>query len=508
MSWEETKQIALLGTDRMRMPERLRKKLLHYGVAEGSEGQTLLQALALFRHLHRAGQPLETRQGKRYVESPTVKTSRRAPSRMMERLLHGAQQGVLPEALALMKAYSVQVPNEFLPELMSWLEDNPDQLNLVEDVLDDRAGYLIARHPLWKKYSVSAGDEAWYYGNPEERRRWLSAFRQKAPMEALGYLEESWAKEHPQDKCRFLSVFKIPERAEEEIFLAEALSDTQQEVRQMAAKMLAIRPDHPYRHQVFAKATEYIRLSGEEKLDVGAPTEQDDELARLGIGYKRKKISARQSRRWVWDMVRLIPPAFWETWAKRNTNRTLRLFTAADDRMPLLEALLDASVLHRDERWMGALLRLALRDEEDLLTTQRGRKLLRELPDHVFTEVMATYLQDQPNALLLSNLARQALLEGTQPWNIPLTRAVLHPFREGLSGSSRLYGWEWEGYQPVLDALALRCPPEMLEELRQGWNRGVGSWGMWEKRIDRLLKIVHFRRGMHQYFTKEYASEA
>lgn len=508
MSWEEVKKLALLGTDRTRMPERLRKTLHGLGVEEGSEGQMLLQALSLFRQMERAGQPLHAELPRRTPQQQTAPSFRKAPARMMERLLHGAQQEVLPEALSLLREYEVKVPNEFLPELMSWLAEHPGQWDAVQATLDQRAHYLIARHPEWKAFAPSSHEDTWYYGNPADRRQWLAALRQKSPHEALTYLEDSWAKEHPQDKCLLLSVFKTDHHAAEEPFLEKALTSSQKEVRQMAAKMLVIRPDHSYRHQLFAKATQYITLSEEDECQVEVPAGQDEELARLGIGYQRKNITAKQTRRWVWDMVRLIPPAFWETWCRRKTYRALRLFAMADDRLPLLEALVEAAVLHRDEHWMGAILRLALREEEDLLATPQGKKLLRALPAHTFNEVMTTHLQDQPNALLLGGLAGQALLAGDQPWSEALTRALVRPFREGISSSSRLYGWEWEGYQPVMDELALRCPPEMLDELRQGWNRGVGSWGMWEKRIDRLLKTVHFRQGIHRYFAKEYASDA
>gem|GEM_PF-4442050 len=508
MSWEQTKKIALLGTDRMRLPERLRKELQSYGVTEGSEGQMLLQALTLFRQMDRAGQPLQAATVKSMREQRPTDAIRKAPPRMMERLLYGSQRGVLPEALSLMQQYAVRIPNEFLPELLSWLDEHPNHLAAVRNVLDERAECLVAKHPAWKKYSLDLREDTWYYGNPDERKQWLSAFRQKDPVEALKYLQESWPKEHPQDKCLFLSVFKVPKLPEEESFLAKALVDTQKEVRQMAAKMLALRPDHAYRHQVFAKAKEHIYLNDTGELQVVPPGQQDDSLIQLGIGYTRKGISAKQTRRWVWDMVRLVPPAFWETWTKCSAPRALRIFARANDRLPLLEALVEASVLHGDEQWMAALLRLGLREEEEVLDAHQGRKLLRELPDHVLNEVMTSYLHDQPNALFMSNLARQVLLAGSQAWSIALTRAVIRPFREGLSGGSRLYGWEWEGYQPVLDKLAMRCPPEMFDELRQGWNRGVGSWGMWEKRIDQALKTVHFRQGMHRYFTKEYATDA
>lgn len=508
MSWEEAKKLALLGTDRARLPERLRKTLRALGVEEGSEGQMLLQALTLFRQMERAGQPLRTGTDQNIPHQKVTPAYRKAPARLLERLLHEAQQEVLPEALSLLQDYEVKVPNEFLPELMSWLSEHPGQWEAVRDTLDERAHHLIARNPNWKQFALSINEDAWYYGNPADRRQWLVTLRQKSPREALAYLQESWEKEHPQDKCRFLSVFKKAPHAVEEPFLAQALTDSQKEVRQMAAKMLAIRPDHPYRHHLFAKATQYLTREEEGTLQVEVPAGYDEEFAALGIGYRRKNVSAKQARRWVWDMVRLIPPAFWETWCRRKTYRALRLFAVAEDRPFLLEALVEATVLHRDEQWMGAILRLALREEEDLLTTAPGQKLLRALPAHVFNEVMVAHLQDQPNAPLLGGLARQVLLIGEQPWSEALTRAVIRPFREGLSGSSWLYGWEWEGYQPVMDQLALRCPPEMLDELRQGWNRAAGSWGMWEKRIDRLLKTVHFRQGMHRYFAKEYASDA
>jgi len=74
---------------------------------------------------------------------------------------------------------------------------------------------------------------------------------------------------------------------------------------------------------------------------------------------------------------------------------------------------------------------------------------------------------------------------------------IVRHFQKMLQSSSAL-DWRTWHYRRILRQCAYHCMPSVLRKLQQGWSHTPDSW---QRDVDHFLRILDFRRRMHESFT-------
>jgi hypothetical protein len=213
---------------------------------------------------------------------------------------------------------------ELLPQLLSTGDASVRERAL--PVLGERGRWLSRFHPDW--HWVTAGSPAlsgadrqtlvrlWDEGTIGERCRALETLRRTEPAEARQWLQESAAKEKADQRARLVATLSVGLNTDDEPFLESLLDDRSEQVRQVAAGLLARLPDSALSARMRSRAE--VLLSAEKtgllrkklKLVCRPPEEIDKTWERDGIS---RKVPAGQGKRAIWTaaVVSAVPPGWW-----------------------------------------------------------------------------------------------------------------------------------------------------------------------------------------------------
>jgi len=169
-------------------------------------------------------------------------------ARLVEDMLAGTHDELLPEALERMEKAGLHLLPELLPAALNaqanWLR------SAMTPVLGERGRWLSQFNPAWSwvsrrlplgEYAVSTDAEiTWREGTSEERSEILRWLRAIDPVKARQWLEGTWKQERAQFRAEALEIFGTGLSADDESFLEEALDDRSPKVCEVAASATLI----------------------------------------------------------------------------------------------------------------------------------------------------------------------------------------------------------------------------------------------------------------------------
>lgn len=230
----------------------------------------------------------------------------------------------LLDFLASLDAAGLLLPPEFLPEALDMTDGDVRERLL--PLLGERGRWLSRFNPSWRwavdgLQALSASDldalqRQWDDGTARERLAALQALRRANPGEARKWLEEAIDKEKAEERAKLVAALQIGISAADEAFLETRLDDRSEQVRALAARMLAHMPDSALARRTLERADRL--LSGETtglvgkkfKLHCTPPEEIDKSWERDGIP---RKPAAQVGKRALWaeTILSMTPPAHW-----------------------------------------------------------------------------------------------------------------------------------------------------------------------------------------------------
>lgn len=503
MIWEELVKIALIGTERGKLPEQATEALSRLGIdVESNPAQVVLEGAALYHQLRRAGFPIPTYQGDTPVaidedeDNKAVVSIRSA--RHLKLILEGRFQQALPEYLHLLKQHQKRIPPEHLPTLFYFSLKSPPLWRIVQENLTPAGQWLLRQNPDWAALAVRPDVETWPDAVHEEQLAILRFIRQAQPEEAVALLKGIWSETSYPHKKAFLEEMERGLGPYDEPFLEECLDDSRKEVRAAAASLLARLPDSALQERLFSYARGLFREEKGKGLALHMPEKLDDNLKKDGIGAARKNYPGGNRAALAFDILSKIPPRRWEEHFGRPTVDALRILASSDQKKLLLDALANAAVLHQDHRWIEAILRYWWRtNDEEAWAGSRGKLLMEHLPEPVFNEIALQHLKQNPGFIEEKSFLSQMLGMGTHYWDKALAQLVVKGFQQWLSGA-RAYYWNLWHYKRILEVAAYRIDPGHLENFRTGWDSRSPVWYRWEKDVERFLRVLAFRKEMRE----------
>ncbi|CRK57538.1 hypothetical protein [Alloactinosynnema sp. L-07] len=275
-----------------------------------------------------------------------------AARRRLDLMLTGDHTDLLGDWLDLVHARGFRLPPERLPALAEVARVRPGIRHSLARVAAGRGNWLGALNPEWSYLAShrSDVDDVWRFGDTAQRIHWLT---EADPEVARAALAADWGAEPAPVRVRML---RAVGKSLDDEFLESALDDRAQEVRALAADLLAGRPESDLAGRMARRLAELVAVTGG-TLVVRLPAARDDAMARDGVpaGVGR----GGQRTAWLRAIVAAAPLGAWG-----EPGELLAMPVQGCDAGTLREAWALAAARQRNVRWARALL------ETDLSTPE------------------------------------------------------------------------------------------------------------------------------------------
>lgn len=370
-------------------------------VRETPDEQLLARAAATAVYRRAGARP---RRGLSPLEPAAAETLPRcseAAGLRLAAILGGEFIGVLDEWLELAAARGVRAPEELLPPLLAAGRGRSDAILAVSG---ERGRWLGRLDEAW---DLGVDDDVWRTGTLEARRSWLRRERAGDSDWARLALAETWGEEDPRARAALLGELATGLSLGDESFLEAALDDRRQEVRALAADLLARLPESQLALRMTERAKPLLHLGRgvRARLEAELP-EALDEMAARDIVLVKPPRGTGERAWWLQQILAATPLSLWERELGRRPAELVAL--------PVANKL--APAVHAG--WAHAAARLGSAAwAEALLPETWDARLIAVLPGDVAERQVMKALKDSRAWVALEELRR--------PWGLELSRALV-----------------------------------------------------------------------------------
>lgn len=498
MIWKSLFKAALIGTDRHQLSEEVMDALAQSGINEGTQApQLLLEGAALYHHLQRAGFPLSEVPIK--IHDLTADPRPLPPNRalhFLDTVLSGRYAATLPELLKGLHRKGYRLPAEQWPVLFEAGSKNRDFWQLVQPMLGPADWWLLSQNAAWAKLWEIKDRTDWAVAEWSRKLGMIRYELARVPGRAAELLEGTWEQLSHQEKLEVLK--EIPTLPPTELLplLERAHQDSRKPVRTAAAIRMAAIPDSPLQQRLKTAAQSVLVVGKSGKLSVRSKAALGAVLEKDGILPKQSKHKGSPEEKAVYELLRRLPPSLWEKHLQLPVLRCIRLLAANHHHPLLFDAIARAALQYRDVRWLEALLRYWNRsDNTNALASKTGEQMMKALPAPVANAIIQQQLQQSGDCVEADTLAYQLLRLQAHPLENDTARTLLRGFQRRIS-SPEAYHWNAWHYRSLLKTIAYQADPKLMDTAASGWNQQAITWGKWRYEVERMVRILGFRRDM------------
>jgi len=186
MNWKTLVKIGLVGTNRSKVSEEMKKELQVMGIEEEDPARLVLKAAATISMMRKAGkQPADFDGNLPSIiqKNPTNICSKRAVQ-YLNMILKRNDLLILSEFLIILKKYNKSLPPEALPITLDKAVKTPKIWQTLSPVLGNRGRWLMDQNPDWAILDYTPSLDDWKNGNTKERVAYLSHQRSIDPVGA------------------------------------------------------------------------------------------------------------------------------------------------------------------------------------------------------------------------------------------------------------------------------------------------------------------------------------
>jgi len=503
MYWKELVRVALIGTDRAKLSPELLKGLEGLGVDTSQDAtQVLLEGASMLSLVNKTQGQLKDWKGT--LSSPSkldsINPCSAKSSSHLSLILSGNYEAALSEFLSHLINNKKCIPPEMLPDLLDQCLTNPELWQKLRFTIGERGEWLIKQNSVWQSLTAVPQKIHWETGSKDQRITLLKHLRKKETGKVIPIIKETWEEDSLKERTDFIETLKINLSKKDETFLENCLDHNRKEIRRVAANLLTLLPNSKLGQRMFDRLKNLIILKkGAEKklnLEISLPENNIDELIRDGIDPSAQLYKGGIKASRLGQMVAIVPPTLWEAHFKKNTEETLQLFIQSNWSELILHALSEATIKHKNESWMEAILSFWLKNHErPRWNNFKPKNLLEMLPAHLFNQLALESLKIKDNIFDENAPITEILKSSDHSWENELTLKVIQKMQDWITGASGDY---WSGWhlQTILKQAAYACNPNLYETLQKGWATNSYIWTSWERDIENFLSILKFRKDM------------
>ncbi|MFN0130540.1 MAG: DUF5691 domain-containing protein [Verrucomicrobiales bacterium] len=396
---------------------------------------------------------------------------------LLSSILTDGPERLQAEAFMKMAAAGRQLPHRLLPRALECGRRSVALRPSLLSVLGRRGEWLAAQNDPWA-YAVGGGgadklsDDLWQHGSLDQRRLYLVALRERDAAKARELVREAMSSEGAKERTAFIECLATGLTIDDQDLLEATLTDKSKEARQSAARLLSALPDSRYAQRMAGRLAPLLK--SEKKflrgttITLEAPAAFDASWkADLIEEAKPKGLSLGERAWWLFQIVRGVPLAWWETQTGMNPAECLAWAQESDWKDALLQSWAEAQAAQRRVEWAEAFLGISLPPNGpltvfDLLESfppaSRETHFLRLLTDNDATMIAHSTLVDRfinglpPDAPMLSPAVATKVVE--------LLKQRIH------SGELR---FDWQLRHSLVE-LACLLPSAAFDDLANGWD--------------------------------------
>ncbi len=460
----------------------------------------LLESTALRAAFARGGISVNTSTKPEPAADDARRLLPRAAASRLDRMLRD-RSAFLPEWFAAAAPFDYRAPDALCALLLEQAKANTELREPLLRLAGTRGRWLADQHPVWRDLvrqqpADSPTEQSWQFGQPPERREWLTDLRQRDTRAAREALTASWPKESGPLKAELLAVLAAGISADDEPLLEAALDDRRSDVRRVAAGLLPLLPDSAFTQRMTRRASAWVTVEHpllRPKLVVRVPEELDDTDRRDGITDRTVEFTYR------WDgapdpragrlrqLVAATPLPHWES-VLGTPDKAARAEISDRFRQPLFDGWVDAALAQHDPAWARALFDAGVPTDLAML---RRRELFALLPLPDRTQHLL-----QLDGAWLSEL--EALLPAMgHPWPQPLAQhLILLLFERARAAAKRpeAHGTGPSAHRSLLSAAAVHLPVTAARTATSVARRCADP--NWERAFDQLAHDLNHRSMM------------
>ncbi len=501
MVWKDLLRVAVIGVDRAKLNEETAQFLIEKKIInpKSEAGEQLLTAVAAWNKLRKAGCQFTSFTREIPPAAPAEsKATAYVVAPFLEQILNEEYPAALKECLGLLIQKKQLVPPQFLVGLIEKTSGKPELYKLLQLCGGERLKWLeklvYGKDPstLEKKHFEKAFSI--------QRHQIFNQKREVHPEEALDWLKDCWKTESKTEKCFFLNALKENLSSKDESFINSCLNDASKEVRFIAAGLLAQLPDSEWLNEMRQNFKEWVEVretsGGKIKLKLALPENVGEVLSGKGIDPGRNLSVKSMKVNSFAKAASCMPPNWWNSTFNLSAQDFLPLFVRHEHGDTLLQAMIDASCLHKDVAWQIVLVEFWLENYQKARWQHLSYSdLLKQLPRSVLWKTA-------PNALMKIKfieddkepIARLLLAKG-HLWNKELSTAFFGHFLNWL----RLHGHSsWQGwvYKRIIDRASYTCHLELFSILENEWPFTFS--GPWDVLRTSFFSKLRFRIDLHK----------
>ncbi len=503
MPWEEIVKTALVGTERSQLSEESLEQLQALGIdVNANTSQVILKAAAVYSRMQKAGRFLPEWKKKLPKAAPKDKTPicNAKAIKYLSLMMNGTHEAALPEFMLHLVLHNKRLPIEKLPELFDRCKGQKNLWSILAPTIGKQGEWLIEQNQEWHHLLLQPKTDDWETSSNNERKSLIRFLRQTRPQKAIEHLQSTWSTENLPTKIAFLQTLHIGLSKKDEPFLETCLDDRRKDVRKLAASLLARIDDSDFVQRMLERVKNLMsvkkRADKKIKLEITLPENYDDAMIRDGIDPSLQwfKGGIRASR--LGQMLVAIPPNKWNSFFKTSANDVVDIFVRSEWGELLVQAMMEATALHKDEEWMEVLLLFWIKNHNaQRWQNLKPDRLIDQLSPIVFNKVTIQGMTSNTGLLDEHAPITRLLKNSDHPWDEALTLLVLKNLKSWLSNEATRY-WNGWHYRNILKKAAYRSTPTLYDLLNKNLPEESKIWSSWEREIEDFLNTLKFRQEM------------
>ncbi|MBP8239674.1 MAG: hypothetical protein KAX50_06925 [Saprospiraceae bacterium] len=481
---------AILGLDRQELPQEAKAAALPHD----DEASALLRAWARRHLLDKASGILPDAPPLPVPDAADEHAADERAARLVHQILNGPYREAWDEMLSVLKATGKTMPVSSLPLVLEWLAKDKSRLEEVRPLLGSRGRWLMAQLPEWQVFLQTPDPAAWSVESLDTRKKILQGLRQSEPATALQLLRSTWQEDGWKERHQLLAKLETGLTLADESFLEACLEDKRREIRQTAARLLALLRGSALSERLHSYARTFMKLLPSGLWQLLPPEQtpaawQRDGIDGAGAGNGGPKAML------IRQLFGNIAPQHWASLFGAEDKELLRQIEANEWSGALTEGLIDAVVRFRD------------RDQAEVLFRHWRFKFVDELPggwerltallsEGVFADIVRESLPGSVALLPDRSMAFYLLMNKAAAWPADIAAQVIGGLRQWLAQSA-VPDWSAMHYRALLKTAAFRCPVVLLSDLERDWPAANAKvWYYWENDVRIFLRILAFRKEM------------
>ncbi len=311
---------------------------------------------------------------------------------LLESMLKGEHQELLPEALECVRRAALRIPYELLPTALA--VQGAELRSAMFHLIGERGRWLSQFNPAWSWVSnylprgdgsedaqLANAETTWQEGTLGQRQAVLRLLRTTNPTKAREWLSAVWKQEKADARSDLLSTLETGLSTEDEQFLEKALDDRAAGVRTLVASLLARLPTSALSRRMRERADMMLGFTGK-TLTISLPTALEKDWLRDGI-VEKPPYGVGERNWWFTQVLSQVPPTHWE---ERLAPSSDKIITAAYTNNEWCDSLIaswsSAALLHNNVAWCMTLWDWWCKKQRGTSDLGVRTSLLARMPQH------------------------------------------------------------------------------------------------------------------------------